>query len=80
MGRSARDLDDFAEWLSEQPAQYRVIVPGNHDCPIMQEPDMWRKRVSVATLLTNESVTIESVRIWGSPVTKLADVAIRHPG
>jgi predicted phosphodiesterase len=55
MGRSARDLDDFAEWLSEQPAQYRVIVPGNHDGPIMQEPDIWRKRLSVATLLINES-------------------------
>jgi Icc-related predicted phosphoesterase len=78
-GRGAGVLDDFAEWLSEQPAQHRVIVPGNHDGPIMQEPDMWRKRLSVATLLINEIVTIEGIRIWGSPVTKLADVPFGIP-
>jgi hypothetical protein len=79
MGRSARALDDFAEWLSEQPAQYRLVIPGNHDRPIEQEPEIWRERMSVATLLINESVTIEGIRIWGSPVTKLANVPFGIP-
>jgi Icc-related predicted phosphoesterase len=79
MGRSARDLDDFAEWLSEQPAQYRVIVPGNHDTPIAENLAAWRDRLSIATLLVNESVTIEGIRIWGSPVSLLADVPFGIP-
>jgi Icc-related predicted phosphoesterase len=45
------------------------VIPGNHETVIEADPDAWRKRLSNTTLLINEGVTIESVRIWGSPVT-----------
>jgi Icc-related predicted phosphoesterase len=47
---------------------YRCVIPGNHETVIEADPDAWRKRLSNTTLLMNEGVTIESVRIWGSPV------------
>jgi Icc-related predicted phosphoesterase len=79
MGRGERELEEFNEWLSEQPASHRVVVPGNHDTPICADPDRWRTRFSNATLLINEGVTVEGLRIWGSPVTSLADVPFGIP-
>jgi hypothetical protein len=64
MGRGERELDAFNRWLGEQPAAYRVIVPGNHDTPVWADPNKWRRRLSNATLLLNEGVTIERLRIW----------------
>jgi predicted phosphohydrolase len=60
---------DFNEWLSEQPVRYRCCIPGNHEYAIEAEPDKWRRRLSNATMLINEAVTIEGIKIWGSPVT-----------
>jgi Icc-related predicted phosphoesterase len=47
--------------------------------PIIENLEAWRDRLSIATLLVNESVTIEGIRIWGSPVTLLADVPFGIP-
>jgi Icc-related predicted phosphoesterase len=79
MGRGERELEEFNDWLAEQPASHRVVVPGNHDTPICADPDRWRTRFSNATLLINEGVTIEGIRLWGSPVTSLADVPFGMP-
>jgi hypothetical protein len=62
-------MDSFNTWLGDQPAKYKVITCGNHEYPVEAEPDAWRRRLSNATLLLNESVTIEGIKIWGSPVT-----------
>ena len=64
-------IDDFNSWLAEQPVRHRCIIPGNHEFAIEADPEKWRRRLSNATLLLNESVTIEGVRIWGSPVSKV---------
>ena len=71
-------MDRFNVWLGEQPARFRVITCGNHEFPVEAEPEKWRRRLSNATLLLNESVTIEGLKIWGSPVTK-ADGAFGMP-
>jgi Icc-related predicted phosphoesterase len=62
-------MDSFNTWLGDQPAKYKVITCGNHEYPVEAEPDAWRRRLSNATLLLNESVTIEGIKIWGSLVT-----------
>jgi Icc-related predicted phosphoesterase len=64
-------MDDFNEWLGEQPAKYRVITCGNHEFSVEADPKTWRKRISNATLLLNESVKIEGVKLWATPVTSV---------
>lgn len=54
-----------------QPARFRVITCGNHEYPVEAEPDKWRRRMSNATLLLNEAITIEGIKLWASPVTPL---------
>jgi Icc-related predicted phosphoesterase len=64
----AHVLRDFNEWLGELPFRHKVVVPGNHERIMYQRPEI-RRLITNATLLVNESVTIEGVRLWGSPVT-----------
>jgi Icc-related predicted phosphoesterase len=68
-GKSEKAMDRFLEWFAEQPARYRVLTCGNHEYPVEADPDKWRRRVRNATLLLNESITIEGIKLWGSPVT-----------
>jgi hypothetical protein len=71
MGNGPRQLDDLNDWLGELPVRNRVITAGNHDTRIAADVQMWRKRLSNATLLINEVVIIEGVHIWGSPVSRV---------
>jgi Icc-related predicted phosphoesterase len=84
-GRSIRAMEAFNDWLGEQPARHKVITAGNHEYPVAAHPDRWRRRMSNATLLLNESANIAGVRIWGSPVTRfeggafgIGDEAVRE--
>jgi hypothetical protein len=63
-GRSAAAMAHFNTWLGEQPARYNVITCGNHEYPVEANPDEWRRRLSNATLLLNEAVTIEGTKVW----------------
>jgi len=67
--RSAEKLLDFNDWLGELPHPSRVVIPGNHDF-VVEDPSN-RERITNATLLVNEGVDINGLRIWGSPTTPL---------
>ena len=69
-GKNLEAMDRFNNWLREQPAAHKVITAGNHEYPVARDPEIWRRRMSNATLLLNESVNVAGVRIWGSPVTR----------
>ena len=60
---------DFDVWLGELPHRHKVVIPGNHDY-LLEEPHE-RALINNATLLIGSGVEIESIRIWGSPVTPL---------
>ena len=62
-------LFDFNEWLGELPHRHRIIIPGNHEFAL-EEPRA-RGVITNATLLVDSGVEVESLRIWGSPVTPL---------
>lgn len=66
--RSLRFIVDFNEWLGDLPHQHKVCVPGNHETYLQSDPAN-RSLISNATLLINEGLEIEGLRIWGSPVT-----------
>lgn len=73
MQGSPPEIMNFAEWLNKQPAKHLVWVPGNHSVGFEKwypSSEVWIKnycpRVNV---LVNQDVTLEGVKIWGSPVT-----------
>ena len=67
------EIEDFAKWINKQSAKNVVIVPGNHELyfenglPLSKE---WIKdNCPNAHLLIEESVEIEGIKIYGSPIT-----------
>lgn len=67
------ELKDFIDWLSIQPAQYKVFTPGNHDIgfevePIKSKMLQYAKQKNVIVLI-DSSVTIDNKKIYGTPYT-----------
>jgi Icc-related predicted phosphoesterase len=69
--KSVSAIEDFDFWLGEQPIRHRsVLVPGNHEFYL--EADRSRRSLtSSATVLIEESLTVDGLKIWGSPITPL---------
>jgi Icc-related predicted phosphoesterase len=68
--RSMMAVADFNAWLGELPHRHKIVVPGNHEFFLEADPTK-RSMLSNATVLINEGIEIEGLRIWGSPVTPL---------
>jgi Icc-related predicted phosphoesterase len=68
------EVKDFNAWLGELPHRHKVLTPGNHERYLAEDP---RKcsMLSNATVLIDEAVEIEGLKIWGSPITPLYGVA-----
>jgi Icc-related predicted phosphoesterase len=64
-------IDDLNDWFSTLPAREVLLTCGNHEFAVEAEPEKWRRRLSNATLLLNEEIEIDGLRIWGSPTTPL---------
>lgn len=62
---------NFLDWLSEQPAPYKVVVPGNHDFCAEQAYGVIKRfcKEREIILLVDDVVEIEGKRICGSPRT-----------
>ena len=70
-----REVYDFMEWYSLIPVKHKIFVGGNHDtsiantgrnsCPFTPQ-QIINKGI---TYLFNSDVTIDGVKIWGSPYT-----------
>jgi len=68
----ARDLVDvihFYRWFSKQPAYYKIYVPGNHDFFFESHLMLCREEMKDVHVLVNNGITIEGIKIWGSPIT-----------
>jgi len=71
LGRS-NELEDFLSWFDSLPIPNKVFIAGNHDFLPEQEPTLFRSLLSNypnLTYLENEAITINEVKIWGSPIT-----------
>ncbi|NTS43406.1 metallophosphoesterase [Flavisolibacter sp. BT320] len=70
--RSTRqEIIDFLDWFGKQPFAYKIFIAGNHDYFFERQ-----QRALIQGLMPNgvfylkdEGMTIEGVRIWGSPYT-----------
>ena len=68
--KSQSEIVDFNTWLGELPHRHKIVVPGNHEFFLEADPSK-RSLLSNATLLINQAIQVEGIRIWGSPVTPL---------
>ncbi len=67
------EVNNFGKWLNKQPANYKIIVPGNHEVVFEKELPISKSWLQEAcpdvNLLINESITIEGIKFYGSPIT-----------
>jgi Icc-related predicted phosphoesterase len=67
------EIEAFAKWFDKQPAKHLVWIPGNHSLGVEKHwpsSKHWLQDLSPRTnILMNSDVTLEGVKIWGSPVT-----------
>jgi len=68
--RRSHAITDFNLWLGELPHQHKIVVPGNHEFFLEANP-LKRSLLDNATVLINEGIEIDGLRIWGPPVTPL---------
>ncbi len=63
-------VNDFLKWYSELPHRYKVLIGGNHDFLLERNPSLFKSMIpSNINYLENESIEIEGIKIWGSPIT-----------
>lgn len=68
--KSLAAIENFNEWLDSVPCRHKLVVPGNHEFFLEADPSR-RSLLSNATVLINERIEIDGLRIWGSPATML---------
>jgi len=68
-------IEDFDEWLSEQPVRNRCILcPGNHEFYL--EADVSRRSLTpTGTVLIEQALSVAGLNIWCSPITPLYEGA-----
>lgn len=67
------EIKNFAQWFHKQPAKHKIFVPGNHEKEFennLPASLLWfTEHCPGAHVLINESITINGLKIYGSPVT-----------
>lgn len=62
------EVRKFDAWLARQPHRHKIFIAGNHDWPWQKQSryaPLWIK--SGATYLRDTAITIEGLKIYGSP-------------
>ena len=60
---------DFNDWLGRQDFNYRIVIAGNHDKCVGEDPEFGYRQLTNAIYLQNSGVEIEGRYFWGSPMT-----------
>jgi Icc-related predicted phosphoesterase len=68
--RNEIEVLNFIEWYAHLPIKHKIFVAGNHDTSIehrLVHPSFINEKGII--YLENESVVIEGLKIWGTPIT-----------
>ena len=64
-----KDITKFAQWLSHQPAQHILLIPGNHDFDFIQKYPKSKRWItdycSNVTILQNEACMLFGITFYG---------------
>jgi Icc-related predicted phosphoesterase len=68
--QSIIEITNFLNWYELLPIKHKVLVAGNHDTAIdrkaIKKEDIVLRNI---TYLETESIEIEGLKLWGSPIT-----------
>ncbi|MEO1518614.1 MAG: metallophosphatase domain-containing protein [Bacteroidota bacterium] len=65
-----KEVLKFLDWYADLDYDRKVFIGGNHDLYLEENPvDLLELLPSNMNYLCNSSVTIDGIKIWGSPVT-----------
>jgi Icc-related predicted phosphoesterase len=62
-----REIAVFKSHLERLPHRHKIFVPGNHDWLFERDPNMARAILEGVTVLIDQEVEIEGLKIYGSP-------------
>ena len=64
------EVMDFLEWYEKVPVKHKIYVAGNHDTAVARK-GVTKETISAYGIhyLENESIIIDGIKIWGSPIT-----------
>ena len=64
------EIMSFMDWYGKLNCKHKVMIAGNHDWGFEQNPEEYKKMAADngIILLEDTSVTIEGLKIWGSPI------------
>uniref|UniRef100_UPI004056A745 metallophosphoesterase family protein n=1 Tax=Candidatus Electrothrix sp. TaxID=2170559 RepID=UPI004056A745 len=65
--RTDQEVTDFNQFLGSLQHRYKVVVAGNHDHKLTDDPEKAKSLLSEAIYLQDEAVVIEGIIIYGSP-------------
>ena len=60
-------VKEVADWLRSLPHRHKVIIAGNHDFAFQRSPAEARALFAGLTYLEDQEITLDGVRIYGSP-------------
>ena len=64
------EIQAFLDWYSALPYSYKIFIGGNHDFMLEQNARQFAEIIPANCIyLRNDSIEIEGIHIWGSPVT-----------
>lgn len=63
-------MDRINKWFGKQDFKYKIMIAGNHDyyCEQIGYKEVQNKLLN-AIYLCNNSIIIEGIKIWGSPIS-----------
>jgi Icc-related predicted phosphoesterase len=66
-------IEDFTNWLKEQPAKYKIVIFGNHSLGMERGP---KRKPAISMLekagaiyLDDSGCEIDGIKFWGSSIT-----------
>lgn len=62
------EMREFLRWFDSLPVKHKIFVPGNHDTSIEKGMFNFDDYTDIKFLI-NESVVIDGIKIYGSPIT-----------
>jgi Icc-related predicted phosphoesterase len=65
--RTDREVVDFNDFLRSLPHKHKIVVAGNHDHRLADDPKKAKLLLSDAVYLQDESVVVEGITIYGAP-------------
>ncbi len=62
------ELEEVRDWLLKLPHAHKVVIAGNHDFGIQDEPERARRMFGPPLIyLEDEAATVAGLKVWGSP-------------